>query len=283
MTGLIDRATLDFFLFDLFDADALCDQGLYEDHDSTSLNAVLDLAQDISENHLWPHAALSDTREPQLVEGDVRILPEAKAALNVLREAGFFSAHAPFDQGGMQLPVVINHACNGMMKGANVSTHAYMSLTRAAGNLLAAHGSDLQKSLYLKPMLEGRFFGTMCLSEPDAGSSLSDLRTRATRLKDGTYALTGTKMWISGGDHDAAENIVHLVLARLPEAPLGVHGISLFCGAKVPCQRNRRDRRTQRCDCGGSEPQDGLSRHLELPAGFWRGHTRHRDARGPRE
>jgi butyryl-CoA dehydrogenase len=132
----------------------------------------------------------------------------------------------------MQLPVVVNHACNGMMKGANVGTHSYMSLTRAAGNLLAAHGTEAQKRKYLVPMLEGRFFGTMCLSEPDAGSSLSDLRTRAVPRADGTYAISGTKMWISGGDHDAADNIVHLVLARLPDAPLGVRGISLFAVPK---------------------------------------------------
>ena len=232
MTGLIDRATIDFLLFDLFDAEALCAEGRYQDHDRTSLNAVLDLAQTLSETHLWPHAVLSDTQEPELIDGEVRILPEAKAALGMLREAGFFSAHAPFEQGGMQLPVVINHACNGMMKGTNVSTHAYMSLTRAAGNLLATHGSDDQKRLYLQPMLEGRFFGTMCLSEPDAGSSLSDLRTRAVPQDDGSYALTGTKMWISGGDHDAAENIIHLVLARLPDAPAGVRGISLFAVPK---------------------------------------------------
>ncbi len=232
MTHLIDRDTIDFLLFDLFKAEALCDDGLYDHHDRTSLNAALDLAQTLSEQHLWPHAALSDIQEPELVEGQVRILPEAKAALQQLRDAGFFAAHASLDQGGMQLPVVINHACNGMMKGTNPATHAYMSLTRAAGNLLSVHGTDEQKRHYLEPMLEGRFLGTMCLSEPDAGSSLSDLRTRAEPRDDGNYEITGTKMWISGGDHDAAENIVHLVLARLPDQPAGVKGISLFAVPK---------------------------------------------------
>ncbi len=232
MTQLIDRATIDFLLFDLFQAEALCDTGLYDHHDRTSLNAALDLAQSLSQDHLWPHAALSDIQEPELVDGEVRILPDAKAALGHLREAGFFAAHAGLDHGGMQLPVVINHACNGMMKGANPATHAYMSLTRAAGNLLSVHGSEMQKRLFLGPMLEGRFFGTMCLSEPDAGSSLSDLRTRAHPRVDGAYEITGTKMWISGGDHDAAENIVHLVLARLPGQPPGVRGISLFAVPK---------------------------------------------------
>jgi len=233
MSSIIDRQTIDFLLFDVFGVSDLCGQGRYEDHDRTSLTAVLDLAQKLSEETLWPHATLSDTQEPELCEGEVRILPQARAALGVLSRAGFFSAHADFDAGGMQLPVTINHACNGMMKAANVSTHAYMSLTRAAGNLLYAHGTETQKRLFLQPMLEGRFFGTMCLSEPDAGSSLADIRTRAALRDDRTYAISGSKMWISGGDHDAAENIVHLVLARLPDAPAGVRGISLFAVPKV--------------------------------------------------
>jgi butyryl-CoA dehydrogenase len=232
MSDLIDRQTIDFLLFDVFGVGDLCGHGRYDEHDQTSLTAALDLAQKLAEETLWPHAALSDTQEPELSDGNVRILPQAKEALGALAIAGFFSAHADFDAGGMQLPVTINHACNGMMKAANVSTHAYMSLTRAAGNLLKAHGTEAQKRLFLRPMLEGRFFGTMCLSEPDAGSSLADIRTRATPCDDGTYAISGSKMWISGGDHDAAENIVHLVLARLPDAPTGVRGISLFAVPK---------------------------------------------------
>jgi butyryl-CoA dehydrogenase len=105
-------------------------------------------------------------------------------------------------------------------------------LTSAAANLLRAHGSRELQDRYLAPMIEGRFYGTMCLSEPQAGSSLADIRTRAEPQPDGSYRLTGRKMWISGGEHDLSENIVHFVLARIPGAPPGVKGISLFCVPK---------------------------------------------------
>lgn len=228
MTGIIDRDSIDFLLFDVFAVEEYCGRGRYTDHDRESLTSVLDLAQTIAENDLWPHVQKADVEEPYLKDGQVYVLPEARTSLAVLRDAGFFSAHCDYPQGGMQLPVSVNNACNGMFKGANPSTHSFMSLTRAAANLLGAHGTDEQKKNYMKPMLEGRFFGTMCLSEPDVGTSLGDLRTKARPNGDGTFSISGNKMWISGGDHDAAENIIHLVLARLPDAPAGVKGISLF-------------------------------------------------------
>ena len=113
-------------------------------------------------------------------------------------------------------------------QAADPSTSAYPFLTAAAANLLRAFGTEDQKRRLMQPMREGRFFGTMALSEPHAGSSLGDLRMRAIPQEDGTHHLVGDKMWISGGEHDLSETIVHLVLARLPDAPPGVKGISLF-------------------------------------------------------
>ncbi len=233
MASIIDRRTIDFLLFDVLNVSGICGHGRFSDHDQESLSAVLDLAQKIAEEDLWPHSQKTDVEEPYLENGQVRILQEVKDAQGIFREAGFFSAHCDYELGGMQLPVSVNNACNGMFKGANVAAHSYMSLTRAAANLLEVHGNEEQKKLLMLPMLQGRYFGTMCLSEPDAGSSLSDLKTRAVQKEDGTFAITGNKMWISAGDHDASENIVHLVLARLPDAPAGVKGISLFAVPKV--------------------------------------------------
>ncbi len=233
MSTIIDRNNIDFLVFDVFKLNELLGSGHYADHDIVSITSVLDLAEQIAVSDLWPHFAKSDREEPVLENGSVKIIDEAVSALGVLRDAGFFSAHANTILGGMQLPVVINNACNGMFKGANVSTQSYMGLTRAAANLLNAYGSTELKQRYMMPLLRGQFFGTMCLSEPDVGSSLADIKTKATPQIDGSYFMTGSKMWISGGDHNAAINIVHLVLARTPGAVVGVKGLSLFAVPKI--------------------------------------------------
>ncbi len=147
------------------------------------------------------------------------------------------SAGFGFEHGGMQLPYAVERACFSWFNGASISAAAYALLTTGNANLLLAHGSVEQIATWVPPMLAGRWFGTMCLSEPQAGSSLSDIRTRAEPQADGSYRLTGNKMWISGGEHDITENIVHLVLAKVPgpdgALPPGVKGISLFIVPKV--------------------------------------------------
>lgn len=223
-----NRRDLDFLLHEVFDVAELTARPRYAMHDRVSIDAAIDLAWALAQDHLEPHAAKADIEEPRIEDGRVVLIPETGAALAHLREAGFFVASVDEKLGGMQLPFAVSLACLGLFKGANISTTAYMLLTRAAANLLAAHASDDQRQRYMTPMNEGRFFGTMCLSEPDVGSSLADIRTRATPLDDGTYAIRGNKMWISGGDHELSETIVHLVLAKLPDAPPGVKGISLF-------------------------------------------------------
>src|SRR5690554_2049155 len=154
--------------------------------------------------------------------------PEVSEALAVLRDTGLMAAAQDYERGGMQLPSVIAQTCIGLIKGANVSTQAYAGLTIAACNLIMAHGSEEYKKRFAEPMMAGRFFGTMCLTEPQAGSSLADIKTRALPADDGSYRISGNKIFISAGDHELSENIVHLVLAKLPDAPAGVKGISLF-------------------------------------------------------
>ncbi|OYX39576.1 cytochrome ubiquinol oxidase subunit I, partial [Sphingomonas sp. 32-62-10] len=143
-------------------------------------------------------------------------------------EAGFLNATRSFEQGGMQLPNLLSQACFTQFQAANIATSSYAMLTMGAANLIENFGSEEQKQRYLQPMIEGRFFGTMALTEPHAGSSLSDIRSKAEPHADGSYRLKGNKIFISAGDHPLSDNIVHMVLAKLPDAPPGVKGISLF-------------------------------------------------------
>lgn len=224
----LSRRDVDFNLFDVLQIDKLSSRPLYADLDREIFNAVLDTAETIAGSHFQSFYRKSDLNEPSLENGAVHTLPELKAAIDAFTEAGFMSAHAPADEGGQQLPVSVVQAAYAFFQAANIGASIYYFLTVSAGNVIRAYGTDMQKTKFLRPMLDGRFLGTMCLSEPQAGSGLADIRTRATLRPDGTYALKGSKMWISAGDHEIAENIVHLVLARIDGAPAGTKGISLF-------------------------------------------------------
>jgi alkylation response protein AidB-like acyl-CoA dehydrogenase len=225
---MILRRDLDFQLFEVLQADRLSAAPRYAEHDRATFDGVLDSAYRLAEEHFAPHAAASDVHEPELRDGRVHVLEATGPALAATADAGFFAAPFPQALGGLQLPWVVAQGANAVFAGANVGFYGYAMLTIGAANLLQTHGTPEQVDRYVRPMVEGRWFGTMCLSEPQAGSSLADIRTTAVRQPDGTYRLTGSKMWISGGEHEIAENIVHLVLAKVPGGPPGVKGISLF-------------------------------------------------------
>ena len=226
--AFVNRRDLDFMLYEWLKVDRLCDTPRFAMHDRATFDAVLEVAHQIAQSHFAPHAALLDANEPTFDGHKVHIPPEVGRALQVYAEAGLMASTFDEADGGAQLPYTLGQAVAAMFHAANVSTSGYVMLTMAAANLLGAFGTPDQKARYMAPMLTGRFFGTMCLSEPQAGSSLGDIRTRATPTDGGLYKIVGDKMWISGGDHDMSQNIVHLVLARLPDAPPGVKGISLF-------------------------------------------------------
>ncbi|MER6073996.1 acyl-CoA dehydrogenase [Streptomyces sp. NPDC001817] len=225
---LLSRRDLDFLLHDWLDVTALTRRPRYADHDRDTFDAVLELSEALATRHFEPHNKKNDAVEPRFDGERVHLIPEVKEALRVFAEAGLTGAAMDYDVGGQQLPHVVANACMAWFQAANVGTAAYPFLTIGNANLLQAHGSKEQIDTYVRPMVKGRFFGTMCLSEPQAGSSLADITTRAVPQGDGTYRISGTKMWISGGDHDLSENIVHLVLAKIPGGPAGVKGISLF-------------------------------------------------------
>ena len=232
MTGvesvLLSRRDLDFLLYEWLDVETLTKRERYAEHSRQTFDAVLDLSARIATEQFGTHYKKSDAEEPRFDGERAHVIPEAKAALEVFARAGLVGAGMDTEVGGMQLPAVVTGACMAWFQAANVATAAYPFLTIGNANLLRAHASPELVERFVPPMVEGRFFGTMCLSEPQAGSSLADITTRAIPAGDGTYRLFGNKMWISGGDHDLSENIVHLVLAKIPGGPPGVKGISLF-------------------------------------------------------
>ena len=230
---LLSRADLDFLLYDWLKIDELTERERYAEHSRETFDAALDLSEALANEHFAPHNKKADANEPRFEYGKVVMIPEVGAALKRFGEAGLFAAQADYDLGGMQLPATVNAACFAFFKAANTGTAAYAMLTTAAANLLRRHGAAEQVARYVEPMLSGRFFGTMALSEPQAGSSLGDITTRAEPRDDGTYRLHGTKMWISGGDQErVGKRSCIMVLAKVPGPdgrPIpGTKGISLF-------------------------------------------------------
>jgi len=225
---LVNRRDLDFVLYELLDIEQFTARPRFSDHSRETFSAALDTAEQIAVEKFAPHNRKADLNEPHFDGKQVRMIPEVKEAISAFIAAGFMASGHDYEFGGMQLPYTVALACNGLFKAANVGTSGYPFLTVGNANLLLAHGSPDQIERYARPELAGRFFGTMCLSEPQAGSSLADIRTTALPQADGSYRMIGNKMWISAGDHELSENIIHLVLARIAGAPAGIRGISLF-------------------------------------------------------
>ena len=234
------RALVDFLLHDWLDVSSLGDRPRFADHGRETFDAVLDLAERLAADKFAPFNRLADTQEPHF-DGERVHLPQPTVdAARAYAASGLLAASQPVEVGGMQLPCSVEMAANAFFSKASVAMSGYAMLTSGNASLLMAHGTPRQQQVFARNELAGRWFGTMCLSEPQAGSSLSDVATRA--VPDGAdfesdplgprYRLTGHKMWISGGEHEITENIVHLVLAKVPAADgslvPGTRGISLF-------------------------------------------------------
>lgn len=225
---LINPQEVNFQLYELLPTEDLTRRERFAEHNRETFDAAIDTARRLAEQYFAPHHRELDEHEPTFDGVKVSILPQVKVALDAYADAGFMAAHHDYELGGMQFPHVVVQMCQAYFQAANIATQSYALLTVAAANVIHHFGSDQQKQRFLQPMLSGRFTGTMALTEPHAGSSLGDLRTAAEPQADGSYKLTGNKIFISGGDHELSDNIVHLVLARIKGAPTGVKGISLF-------------------------------------------------------
>lgn len=225
---LLSRKDLDFLLFDWLRVEDLISRDRFAEHSRETFSDTLDLCEQLATRYFAPHNKKSDAHEPTFDGTKVTVIPEVKEALAACAEAELMGMAMDYRLGGAQLPATVAQAGFVWLMAANVSTAGYPMLTMANLNLLAKFGTEEQIDAFVKPMIAGRFTGTMCLSETQAGSSLADITTRAEPRADGTFRLFGSKMWISGGDHELSDNIVHLVLAKIPGGPAGTKGISLF-------------------------------------------------------
>jgi butyryl-CoA dehydrogenase len=219
---------LRFMLNEWLDLDGLGERERYREHSPSTFADVLQLAERIATERFAPHARQADQQEPQLEGDSVELIPAIGEALAAHADAGFVAMSLDEEVGGAQMPHLLETACACWFNAANVGTTVYHGLTTSAARLLLTCGSPDQVQTWVPPMLEGRFLGTMCLSETEAGSSLADIATRAEPRPDGTFRLFGSKMWIGAGEHTIGENIVHLVLARSSETAAGTAAISLF-------------------------------------------------------
>lgn len=223
-----DRRNLDFILKEVFQYGNLCNYPRYADYTPDMFDMILDSSEQIAERHLRPHFVDADRKQAELVDGTVQVHHSVEAYVKEMGESGMIGATFSYEKGGQQLPSIVGGAHEFIRGAANNSIVMFTGLSNGAAHLIASFGSEELKEAYVPNMLSGKWTGTMCLTEPQAGSSLNDVTTSAKDLGNGSYAIKGQKIFISGGDNHFSENIIHLVLARLDGAPKGTKGISLF-------------------------------------------------------
>ena len=217
-----------FVYHELFNGDDLQNLPGYEDFSADVVDAVLEEASKLAAEVLFPLNLPGDIEGCTFENGVVRTPKGFKEAYNQFTAGGWTGIAADPEYGGQGLPKAINMLVEEMICSSNMAFGMYPGLTHGAYNVLKLYGTDEQKQLYLPKFIEGTWSGTMCLTEPQCGTDLGLIRTKADPQDDGSVKITGTKIFISAGEHDLTENIVHLVLAKLPDAPPGIKGISLF-------------------------------------------------------
>ena len=223
----VDLETLKFLLYDVNDLQSVLDQERYADYDQESIEMLLNSVKDFSDKELYPFFREMDENPAHFKDGEIVVHPQVTKYMKAGGEMGFLASSFSYEDGGMQMPSMALHASTFIQDAANNHLPGYIGLTVGAAELIAHFANQELKDTYMPNMLSGQWGGTMCLTEPQAGSSLSDIVTSATP-NGNTYKIHGQKIFISAGDYQGAENIVHLVLARIKGAPAGTKGISLF-------------------------------------------------------
>jgi len=232
MNPLIRERDVEFLLYEVLAAQDLCQLPQFSDHSRETFDLFIGQARRIAREQLFPAYRPMDEAPPRFVDGRVLAHPKMHELYPQLVALGLVSATRPADVGGQQMPLTVSTFAHAYLMAANLSAFGYVGLTTGAGHLIEAFGDAALKEQFLAKLYDGTWTGTMALTEPQAGSSLADVGTLATPAGDGTYRIRGAKIFISGGDHDLTENIVHMTLARTPGAPPGIKGVSLFAVPK---------------------------------------------------
>lgn len=229
----VDIATLKFLLYQVHGAETLLSSERFQDYDKDSLDLFLNAVKEFSDRELFPYFKEMDEAPAMYKNGTIMVHKQVDVMMRKGGEMGIISGPFDYGEGGLQLPFIIHTASAYIQEAANNHLPGYAGLTQGAAELIVHFANEDLKETYVPKMLSGAWGGTMCLTEPQAGSSLSDITTKATKTQEGYYRISGQKIFISGGDHQYAENIVHLLLARIEGAPSGTKGISLFVVPKL--------------------------------------------------
>ena len=227
-TKFVSERNLKFLLHEVFDVESLTQYEYFQDHNRKTFDMVLKAAIKLGQDLLYPIFEEMDRNQPELAYGEVRVHPDVGKIMKKFGDGGWISSRIPFDRDGEQLPNLVADICEFVFSAANYSANAYPGLTYGASHLIDSFGSKELIDTYVPKLRAGEWQGTMALTEPEAGSSLADITTMAEPADEGYYRIKGHKIFISAGDHDGVENVIHLMLAKIEGAPAGVKGISLF-------------------------------------------------------
>ena len=242
----ISERNLKFLLYELNDIESLLKYPYFADHSKEVFDMLMDTAMRMSKDLFKPLFEEMDRKAPEYVNGEVKVHPKVREIMRAAGDGGWIASSFPYDLGGQQLPFTVGIMLPTAIFGsANYSASVYHGLTHGAAGLIVSFGTQEMKDTYLPKMIAGEWQGTMALTEPQAGSSLTDLTTTATPTDEGYYKIKGQKLFISAGDHDGCDNVIHLALVRIKDAPPGIKGISLFI---IPKKRIKED--------GSLEPND---------------------------
>ncbi|MBN1635143.1 MAG: acyl-CoA dehydrogenase, partial [Deltaproteobacteria bacterium] len=224
----VSERNLKFLLYEVFDVESLTSFPYFQDHSRETFDLVISTALKLASDIMFPAFKTLDEDPPQFVDGTVKVHPIVKTYMRAAGEGGWINAFLSYEHGGQQIPNAVLSACRFIFEAANYSLSVFPLLSTGAAHLITSFGSQELKDAYLEKLFSGDWQGTMALTEPQAGSSLTDITTTAEPTDNGCYKLKGQKIFISAGEHDAVDNVIHLMLAKIKGAPPGIRGISLF-------------------------------------------------------